>query len=274
MVTLPQHPEANQSLGEIAVPLNVKGVSATEYMPSRHAPLAEEAIPVQPIRNQYSIEWNGGVLHVDSSLVGQHQQRNTALALAAASELSNHHNYNITISAVEAGIRQTRWPGRFETYPASSRRPLVLLDVGHNPAGAWALRAALGTLLDRASLRTLVFSSLNDKPVGEIAQILFPLFDRIILTEVQSPRSATLAQLAEAAEPVGTTMEEAASPYDALDFAMKVTPLDGLIVVTGSVLLVGAVRSSLESAETSEPARESSAGSYRSHVAEHMAPIV
>ncbi len=274
MVTLPQHPEANQSLGEIAVPLNVKGVSATEYMPSRHAPLAEEAIPVQPIRNQYSIEWNGGPLHVDSSLVGQHQQRNMALALAAASELSNHHNYNITISAVEAGIRQTRWPGRFETYPASSRRPLVLLDVGHNPAGAWALRAALGTLLDRASLRTLVFSSLNDKPVGEIAQILFPLFDRIILTEVQSPRSATLAQLAEAAEPVGTTMEEAASPYDALDFAMKVTPLDGLIVVTGSVLLVGAVRSSLESAETSEPARESSAGSYRSHVAEHMAPIV
>ena len=271
MVTLPQHPEANQSLGEIAVPLNVKGVSATEYIPSRH--LSGNETPPESIRNRYSIEWNGAALEIDSPLVGHHQQRNLALALAAASELRNHHGYKISAQTVEAGIRQTRWPGRFETYAVSATRPVILLDVGHNPAGAWALRAALGPLLDRASMRTLVFSSLNDKPIGEMAQILFPLFDRIILTEVQSPRSATLAQLCEAAEPTGTTMEEAPSPYDALDFAIKATPADGLIVVTGSVLLVGAVRNSLESRETPEPARETGAGSYRSHVAEHMAPI-
>ena len=273
MVTLPQHPEANQSLGEIAVPLNVNGVSATEYIPSRHSLEEGDSFPAERIRNRYSIEWKSKALLIDSPLVGQHQQRNIALALAAAASISNSNDYIIEHGAVEAGIRQTRWPGRFENYPAIPERSRILLDVGHNPAGAWALRAALGTLLDRASMRTLIFSSLNDKPIGEMAQILFPLFDRIILTEVQSPRSATLAQLCEAAEPTGTTMEEAASPYDALDFAVKVTPRDGLIVVTGSVLLVGAVRSSLEEAETSEPARESGTGTYRSSASEHMAPL-
>ena len=270
LVTLPQHPEANQVIGEIAVPLNIKGISAAAYIPSRRSD--EDEIAISPTRNSYSVEWKDKTLAIDSPLVGQHQQRNLALALAAAAELSNSHGYHIDSRSVEAGIRQTRWPGRFEAWPRNGRQPLVLLDVGHNPAGAWALRAALGPMLDQASIRTLIFSSLNDKPMGEMAQILFPLFDRVILTAVQSPRSATLAQLGEAAEPTGTTVEEAPSPYDALDFALNVTPADGLIVVTGSVLLVGAVRSSLEAEELPEPAREGSAGSYRSRLPEHMAP--
>ena len=50
----------------------------------------------------------------------------------------------------------------------------VLLDVGHNPAGAWALRAAVSHL-DKGQPLTLVFGCLKDKPIAELAQILFPL---------------------------------------------------------------------------------------------------
>jgi dihydrofolate synthase/folylpolyglutamate synthase len=253
MVTLPQHPEANQVLGEIAVPLGVKGVSAAEYIPSRQPGNAADEN-----RNRYSVEWAGAPLQVDSPLAGQHQQRNIALALAAAAELRNHHGYNIDSQAVELGIRATQWPGRFESYEATAARPRVLLDVGHNPAGAWALRMALSHLAEEASSRTLVFSCLSDKPADELAQILFPLFDRVILTPVDSPRSATLTQLSAAAQPTGTTVEESASPYDALDLAIRLTPRDGLIVATGSVLLVGAVRSTLELRESPEPASQES----------------
>ncbi len=265
MVTLPQHPEANQVLGEVAVPLGVKGVSAAEFIPSRAAH-DEMATAGSANRNRYSIEWNGAALLVDSPLAGQHQQRNIALALAAVLELSNHHGYTTSSLAVEEGIRQTQWPGRLENYPATAIRAQIMLDVGHNPAGSWALRMALSQMDSQAATlvsRTLVFSCLADKPVGEMAQILFPLFDRVILTPVDSPRSATLTEMSEAAEPTGATVEEVASPYDALDLAIKLTPLDGLIVVTGSVLLVGAVRSSLESIELAEPERVRGAMLYK-----------
>jgi dihydrofolate synthase/folylpolyglutamate synthase len=239
MVTLPQHPEANQALGEIAVPLEVKGISAAQFVPSH---LLEQTSK----RNRYSVDIAGATVEVDSPLGGQHQQRNLALAIAASVELRTSHGYDIVNAAIEAGIRQTAWPGRFEHYPAKGNRAPVLLDVGHNPAGAWALRAALSHWPEEATPRTLVFSCLRDKPIRELAQILFPLFDRILLTTVDSPRSASLSELSEAAEPTGTVVDECASPVDAMDMATWVTPASGLIVVTGSVLLVGAVRSMLD----------------------------
>ena len=253
MVTLPQHPEANQVLGEVAVPMGVKGVNAAEFVPSRSTDVDADAT-----RNRYSIQWAGEALAVDSPLAGQHQQRNLALALAAAQEVRAHHGYIISREAAEQGVHQTQWPGRLELYPATATRPQTLLDVGHNPAGAWALRMALSHLGESASSRTLIFSCLNDKPADELAQILFPLFDRVILTAIDSPRASTLLQLSAAAEPTGTVVEESASPIDALDLANRLTPLDGLIVATGSVLLVGAVRSTLEMVD--DPAVHESSG--------------
>lgn len=238
MVTLPQHPEANQALGEIAVPLDVKGISAAQYVPSH-------TLVQDPKSNRYSVEIEGEAVLVDSPLAGQHQQRNIALAIAAAVELRASHGYNISNTQIANGITQTAWPGRFEYYPAKAGRAEVLLDVGHNPAGAWALRSALSGWSELATPRTLIFSCLRDKPVAELAQILFPLFDRVILTAIDSPRAASLTELSEAAEPTGTAVEECAGPVDAMDMATWLTPPSGLIVVTGSVLLVGAVRSML-----------------------------
>lgn len=243
MVTLPQHPEANQALGEIAVPLRVKGISAAEYVPSHTLAQDQKS-------NRYSVEIEGETVQVDSPLAGQHQQRNIALAIAAAVELRASNGYVISNSQIAGGIHQTAWPGRFEYYPAKAARAEVLLDVGHNPAGAWALRSALSGWSEASTPRTLIFSCLRDKPIGELAQILFPLFDRIILTAIDSPRAASLKELSEAAEPTGTTVEECAGPVDAMDMATWLTPPGGLIVVTGSVLLVGAVRSMLNAQNT------------------------
>lgn len=243
MVTLPQHPEANQALGEIAVPLGVKGISAAEYVPSH-------LLVQEPRSNRYSVDIAGEAVTVDSPLAGQHQQRNIALAIAAAVELRASHGYELSNGDISSGIRQTEWPGRFEYYPAKATRAEVLLDVGHNPAGAWALRSALSRWSELTPSRTLIFSCLRDKPAGELAQILFPLFDRVILTAVDSPRAASLEELSAAAEPTGTTVEECSGPVDAMDLATWLTPPSGLIVVTGSVLLVGAIRSMLTAQNT------------------------
>ncbi len=242
LITLPQHPEANQAIGEVAVQLGVRGVSATSHMP------AHTADPSAP----YSLEVLGARITIDSPLHGAHQHRNVALAIAAAVELATHHALPITPAAIQRGIHATRWPGRLEVIsPPSSQGsapPQVaqwVLDVAHNPAGAWALRASLRTQLESAPSRTLVFSCLRDKPVAELAQILFPLFDRIVFAPIHSPRATPLADLLAAAQSTGTPAVAADSVAHAIEQARAATAPGGLIVVSGSVYLVGEARALL-----------------------------
>ncbi len=236
MVTLPQHPEANSALGEIAIALEVRGVNAAEYIPLRTTQTMDG-------RNRYPLQAQGKLIQVDSPLAGQHQQRNLALAIAAALELSNNHGYKLDTTAIETGIRDTLWPGRMEQFAAANGAE-ILLDVGHNPAGAWALRSVLSDLEARKP-KTLIFGCLRDKAIQEITQILFPLFDYVLLTPVDSPRSASLEELTAAATVTGSTFEACTDAHAALERAQKLTPATGLIVGTGSVYLVGKLRAEL-----------------------------
>src|ERR1700761_1575748 len=208
MITLPQHPEANQALGEVAVSLNVRGVNAATYLPVHNH-------PEHYTRNRYPLSVMGELIDIDSPLAGAHQQRNLALAMAAAVELRNSHSYVITPVDIQAGIRETVWPARLEHIPGKDGRPDVLLGVGHNPAGAWALRAAVAQL-DQGQPMTLVFGCLNDKPVAEMAQILFPLFGRLIVTPVDTPRSASVNDLLAAGKVTGSEVEAAENGISAL----------------------------------------------------------
>ena len=173
MVTLSQHPEANQAIGEAAVALDVRGVNAAEYLPGRGLfASGEDGASSGPLRaNSYELRVDNERLAVESPLAGEHQQRNIALAIATAIELRNISGYKIRNAAIEAGIANTSWPGRLEFVA-----PGLLLDVAHNPAGAWTLRAAIAALPE-SQPRTLLFSCLRDKDLREMAQILFPLFD-------------------------------------------------------------------------------------------------
>jgi len=96
---------------------------------------------------------------------------------------------------------------------------------------------------------TAVFGCLRDKPVGGIAQILFPMFATVVLVEVDSPRKASLAEMEAAATATGVKVVTAENVRDAMERAWALTPADGksdgLVVVTGSVYLVGAVRALL-----------------------------
>lgn len=236
MVTLPQHPEANSALGEAATSLGVRGVNAAAYIPLRTTSSTIED------RNRYPLQLLGEQIEVASPLAGLHQQRNIALAIAAAVELCNSYGYNLTAANVDAGIRNTIWPGRMERFTLENKTEL-LLDVGHNPAGAWAMRSALASI--EREPKTLIFGCLRDKAIAEMTQILFPLFDRVILTAVDSPRSATLQELTDAAEKTGAVFETSADSRQAFIRAKELTPADGLIVGTGSVYLVGSLRAGL-----------------------------
>ena len=228
LVTLPQHPEANQAIGEVAVELNVRGLSAASYMPLLGA---GESYPVKVL---------GEEIEVASPLHGPHQQRNIALAIAAAVELGQNHGLPMTAQAIAAGIRATSWPGRLEKLRSGAHT--WILDVAHNPSGAWALRASLREMAPAPQV--LVFSCLRDKPLTELAQILFPLFDAVILAPVSSPRATPPADLLAAAAGTGTPAYAAESVAEALALARQHAG-NAPVVVSGSVYLVGEARSLL-----------------------------
>ncbi len=236
MITLPQHPHANQVLGEIATELRAKGVSATPY------------VPAASTNGPYMLDVLGEAITVDSPLAGEHQHRNVALAIAAAEELASQHGFRITAADIAEGIRQTSWPGRLERIDRAGRT--WILDVAHNPAGAWALRAGLHGLLQDERPRTLIFSCLRDKPVAEMAQILFPLFERVILAPIHTSRATSVDDLMAAARATGTSAVAVDSVREAFErMESDAENANGLIVISGSVYLVGEARTLLIGAQ-------------------------
>ncbi len=235
VVTLPQHPAANDVIGRAVIERHARAVNAVAYVP----PLSPEAHAVwaESSRNRYPVTVTGRQIMVDSPLVGRHQLRNLALAIAAAEQLSEL-GVSITPEAIERGIRETRWPGRFQMIPAAGELPEIVLDVAHNPDGAWALRSAISERYEGRSI-SLLFAVLKDKSISEITQVLFPLADHVVVTPVDNPRAASPDEIAEAATRTGTEVNKAGSFREAITQVLKLTPKDGVLVITGSIYLVG-----------------------------------
>jgi dihydrofolate synthase/folylpolyglutamate synthase len=161
-----------------------------------------------------------------------------ALAVAAAEELSKHGVAGITPESIERGIRETRWPGRFQVLPARAGWPEMVLDVAHNPAGAWALRSALSERYDNRPL-IFVFGAMRDKAISEMTEILFPLAERVIATRPENPRSASPEEIQQAGSRTGAEIEAVAEIGAALERARAGAGPESVMVVTGSIYLVG-----------------------------------
>jgi dihydrofolate synthase/folylpolyglutamate synthase len=252
LVTLPQHPDANQALGEAVTAIGATAVNAADYIPSR----AE----ANAFRNRYMLEIAGDPVLIDSPLAGQHQQRNIALAIAAAVELRGY-GYKLSSAAIARGVAATVWPARLELFqagpsftepgnPIAPGTPAILLDVAHNPAGAWTLRAAITALeAEREAAgqtpfahKTLLFGCLDDKPLDQLAHILFPIFDGVVVTAPSSPRAADPGKLEILAELLGVPCVVVENPTSALTAALAATPAAGLLVIAGSLYLAGELR--------------------------------
>lgn len=241
VVTLPQAPEANDVIGNTILDLGARAVSAVPYVPPVSPGSTQYLVPSTQQASawqKYSLEVLGETIRVESPLIGRHQLRNIALAIAAAVELREQGFPQITPQTIERGIRETRWPGRFQVVPAAGGGPEIVLDVAHNPAGAWALRAALSAAYEDRPV-TMVFGVMRDKAVAEVAEILFPIAEHVVLTQANNPRSATTAEIRGAAARVEVDMRDAGDVALALAEARRVVEPDGLVVVTGSIYIVG-----------------------------------
>lgn len=191
------------------------------------------AVGVQP-----SLEGEGDFADVNKlNLRGRHQIENASVAIRLADALRDR-GFSISDEQIGSGLAIVQHPGRLELIPST---PAFLLDGAHNPAGAAALRDYLDEF-DHGPL-TLIFGAMRDKKLDQIAALLFPLADRLILTSVNNLRTATLETLSSLARRFARGhVIESSSSTEAIQTAITQTPDNGLICVTGSLYLIGETR--------------------------------
>src|SRR5690625_4871962 len=174
-----------------------------------------------------SADWS---LQLHTPLPGRHQALNAALAACAA------HLLGVPDEAISSGIATTSWPGRLERLSADDR--VWLLDGAHNPSAARALSQALGELGARPGV--LVLGLTADKDIAGITAELEGLAPLTVATRAElSPRALPPGELA--ARLSGSVLT-ADSPAEALKLARQLSKPAELIVVAGSLYLLGEVR--------------------------------
>lgn len=193
---------------------------------------------------------------VKPGLAGTHQRDNAAVAIGVAWAVRGNVDATRALPledvAIARGVAQVRWPGRLETISVETG-PLAgdwLLDGAHNEEGVHALanaladppKAALAANGERP--RALVFGAMADKAWGSMVRVLAPQFaTRVYVAPDAGPqrKAADVAAIA-SLDPAGTAVT---SIDEALARARAAVGRDGLVVVAGSLYLVGDVRARL-----------------------------
>lgn len=206
---------------------------------------ATQGCPLRVLDQDFALrEEPGGGLVFSSSerciaelyipLEGRFQRDNTAIAVAAMVALgARRPELAASNEAVRAGLARVRHPGRMEWLAED-----VLADGAHNAAGAQALAAALAER-PRDRDRVLLLGASRDKDVRAIAAALAPQVDRVYTTACAHPRAMAPGEVARALVDLHLPVTPAGPLVEALPLARE---RGGLVVVAGSLYLVGATR--------------------------------
>ena len=171
-------------------------------------------------------------------LAGRFQRGNAAIAIAALERLASA--YPVPPEAVREGLAGVYWPGRLDRIRSE---PLLVLDGAHNLAGITMLRAEMEVLRAGRPVR-LVFGAMQDKNWQGMWEALRPMVTSVVVTRPNLPRALAPGLLA---AHVGGTMPVRAvdAPADAIAVALGEASADEVVLVTGSLFLVGAVYAGL-----------------------------
>lgn len=213
---------------------------------------------IEPLNDEYEpwriLEKDDGTVNVWMSLldlppirlglIGRHQVENAQTGLQTAKALVYEGLFlELETEDVELGIikglETATHPGRLE------RIGNFLLDGAHNPGGARALREYLDEFVDQQI--TMIFGAMRDKDIGYIAEILWPKAEKLIFTRPANSRAMDTHELLRslpASIDRGRVML-AESVEESMDVARKASS-ESIIVVTGSLYLVGEVRKLLK----------------------------
>jgi len=174
------------------------------------------------------------------ALEGAHQRANAAVAIRLLEAVNDLASPRIPVGpeAIQAGLATAVWPGRLERCQWGGCH--ILLDAAHNPAGTRALASYLEAAAPGGV--TLVFGAMKDKSIAEMLRPLAAVAREVICTTAPTPRAQHADELARVAREAGLRAEAVVDPFEALTRACS---RERLVVVAGSIFLIGPVREHL-----------------------------
>jgi dihydrofolate synthase / folylpolyglutamate synthase len=186
----------------------------------------------------------------EAPVFGIHQSANLAVAIAAVEAFLGGGKVPIADDVLRSAVADLSSPGRLQLVRTE---PALLLDGAHNPAGAKTLAVSLKSEFSEKPLVGLL-AVLSDKDVAGVFGELAGCFERLVVTESTSNRSLEISALeAIADEQSGTSVEAVPGVREALERARTIArEIDGMVVVTGSISLVGDVLQILQEENDAE----------------------
>jgi dihydrofolate synthase / folylpolyglutamate synthase len=173
---------------------------------------------------------------VELALAGPFQHENAAIALAAADAV-RADGWNLPEDAIRRGLRAMTWPGRFDIV---MRDPLVILDCAHNELAIEALLETIAVELGPEVKPRLVFGCLEDKQWERMAAMLGPRVSDVTVTRAAAKRPLDPANLLPVFSRHAPT-RIVRDPLAAIDQVVAKAGRDEVVLVTGSVYLVGEI---------------------------------
>jgi dihydrofolate synthase/folylpolyglutamate synthase len=174
-------------------------------------------------------------------LLGGYQAVNAATASMAADELDKK-GVRVEEQAIVNGLQKVQWPGRLELI---RRRPMVILDASHTPDGAQRIASDIAELFGREL--TLVIGVLSDKDLDGVVGPFARICSRAIATSPATERAYPADVVAKCLRGYLRNVEVEAEITHAMQLATELTPLDGAILITGSIYTIGEARTWLGS---------------------------
>jgi len=162
-------------------------------------------------------------------LKGEFQKLNAAMAIKAIEILKNNYGVQIKKSNVKKGLLNVEWPARLQFIGKN-----ILVDCAHNPHGFKVLAKELRNFKYKRLIIVLGFS--NDKDIKTISKIINPLANKIILTKSQNEKADEPDSIKQYFNKNSIIIK---NPKNALKYAKKIALKNDLILITGSIFLVG-----------------------------------
>ena len=170
-------------------------------------------------------------------LIGMHQAWNAATAYTAL-QIAAQNGLRITEDAIQAGFARVTWPGRFELL---QQDPPIVLDCAHNRDSAAKLRQTLDQYFQDRPV-VLLFGASEDKDIAGMFAELLPRVRHLIVVKSFHPRAADPGILQQLAQPYLIPVDIIPEIVDAFAEARRMASRDALLLVTGSIFVVAAVR--------------------------------
>jgi len=186
----------------------------------------------------YRVDRPGLPTSLELGLLGGYQRENLRLVLRTI-EILRDAGLELPNDAISRGLRDARWPGRFEV---ARRRPNVVLEGAHNVAGAERLADDIEALVPTRAERHLLLGVLADKDAEGIGRALAAAFDCVSLCASASPRALSVDALRDAVAGLFLRSMGYDSVVGALDRIVPALSEEDTLVVAGSLTVVAEAR--------------------------------